>query len=318
MPFHGYDFIGDIHGHATALERLLEKMGYRPSGAAWIHPERKAFFLGDLIDRGPRIRRVLEIVRAMVSCGAAHCLMGNHEYNALAWATPDGRGGHLRSHGFVHHAQHRATLEAFHGQESLWANHLSWIRTLPLWARPEQFPDTPPFRAVHAAWIPDRLATLGEAYDPAKGCDQGFLTRTHERDTALHHALEDVLKGPEARLPPGMSVPDKEGHARTRARLRWWVPRESATDEAALFLVPDSRLEELRAAPRLNLPSFSRPGQDDPPVFFGHYWMPGTPRLITPRACCLDWSVAAGGVLCAYRWDGEQELEGSRLVWVEP
>jgi hypothetical protein len=29
-----YDFIGDIHGHADALERLLRQLGYSPQKGA--------------------------------------------------------------------------------------------------------------------------------------------------------------------------------------------------------------------------------------------------------------------------------------------
>jgi hypothetical protein len=47
-----------------------------------------AVFLGDIIDRGPRIREALHIVHDMVEAGQALCIMGNHEFNALGWATP--------------------------------------------------------------------------------------------------------------------------------------------------------------------------------------------------------------------------------------
>jgi hypothetical protein len=45
-------------------------------------------FLGDIIDRGPRIREALHIVHDMVEAGQALCIMGNHEFNALGWVTP--------------------------------------------------------------------------------------------------------------------------------------------------------------------------------------------------------------------------------------
>ena len=48
-----YDLIGDIHGHADALEGLLLKMGYARKCGAFTHPERQAIFLGDFLDRGP-------------------------------------------------------------------------------------------------------------------------------------------------------------------------------------------------------------------------------------------------------------------------
>ncbi len=64
-----YDFIGDIHGHADKLEALLEKMGYSKKDGVYQHSTRKAFFVGDYIDRGPKIREPLEIVRGMIENG---------------------------------------------------------------------------------------------------------------------------------------------------------------------------------------------------------------------------------------------------------
>ncbi len=83
-----FDIIGDIHGCATELEQLLEKLGYgvtldesegdrRYSVTA---PEgRRVIFLGDLVDRGPRVPDVLRIAKSMVDDGIARCVLGNHE-----------------------------------------------------------------------------------------------------------------------------------------------------------------------------------------------------------------------------------------------
>ena len=49
-----YDIIGDVHGQAGKLEALLEAMGYRNHSGAYRHPSRKAIFVGDFVDRGPR------------------------------------------------------------------------------------------------------------------------------------------------------------------------------------------------------------------------------------------------------------------------
>jgi len=85
-----YDVIGDIHGHADKLEQLLGRLGYSAKGRSFRAPQgRQAVFLGDLIDRGPQQLRVLEIVREMVEAGDALCIMGNHEFNAVAYVTPD-------------------------------------------------------------------------------------------------------------------------------------------------------------------------------------------------------------------------------------
>jgi hypothetical protein len=88
-----YDLIGDIHGHADALERLLKQLGYARQKGVYGHPDRRAIFLGDFIDRGPKIRETLEIVRPMVESGTALSVMGNHELNALAFNTTEPKLG---------------------------------------------------------------------------------------------------------------------------------------------------------------------------------------------------------------------------------
>jgi protein phosphatase len=85
---HGpFDLIGDIHGCADELEELLGTLGYAPDETGvWRHPEaRKAVFLGDLVDRGPRVPDVLRIVMGMVKAGAALCVPGNHDEKLLRW-----------------------------------------------------------------------------------------------------------------------------------------------------------------------------------------------------------------------------------------
>ena len=72
-----YDLIGDIHGHASELVKLLAALGYSKQKGVYKHPERQAIFLGDFIDRGPQIRETLEIVRPMIDSGCALSVMGN-------------------------------------------------------------------------------------------------------------------------------------------------------------------------------------------------------------------------------------------------
>jgi hypothetical protein len=52
-------------------------------------------------------------------------------------------------------------------------------------------------------------------------------------------------------------------------------------------------------------------------VFLGHYWLSAErPTILADNVACLDFSVAKGGFLCAYRWDGEQQLSNDSFVWV--
>ena len=110
----GYDIIGDVHGCATALEDLLTDLGYQPNdwtGAYW-HPDRRAVFVGDLVDRGRDQLRVLELVKLMVDGGSAHIVMGNHEFNAIGYATErSGLGGHLPAR--TQREEHRAASRSF-------------------------------------------------------------------------------------------------------------------------------------------------------------------------------------------------------------
>ena len=96
-----YDIIGDIHGNSEKLTHLLHKLGYRHHLSAWRHPDRSAIFVGDFIDRGPGQLETIRIVRAMLDAGTASAVMGNHEFNAIAWYMPDpeGDGLHLRRAG---------------------------------------------------------------------------------------------------------------------------------------------------------------------------------------------------------------------------
>jgi len=87
---HGpFDVIGDVHGCAAELEELLGLLGYELEGEregdvlggpVYSHPAgRRAVFLGDLVDRGPRILDAVRIARNMVDRGSALALPGNHD-----------------------------------------------------------------------------------------------------------------------------------------------------------------------------------------------------------------------------------------------
>ena len=86
---HGpFDIIGDVHGCCDELVDLLHKLGYQMEetggGPGARHPEgRQAVFLGDLVDRGPKIPEVLKLVMGMAAAGSALCVPGNHDAKLL-------------------------------------------------------------------------------------------------------------------------------------------------------------------------------------------------------------------------------------------
>ncbi|MGD0686397.1 MAG: polynucleotide kinase-phosphatase [Streptosporangiaceae bacterium] len=84
-----FDVIGDVHGCRAELELLLAELGYEISRdgagrAAGAHrDDRRAVFVGDLVDRGPDTTGVLRLVMGMVAAGDAFCVPGNHEAKLL-------------------------------------------------------------------------------------------------------------------------------------------------------------------------------------------------------------------------------------------
>ncbi len=86
-----FDIIGDVHGCCDELEDLLTQLGYEvvanlpgapglASGPVYAHPAgRKAVFVGDLVDRGPRVLDTVRLVRNMIMHGSALCVPGNHD-----------------------------------------------------------------------------------------------------------------------------------------------------------------------------------------------------------------------------------------------
>lgn len=156
-----YDLIGDIHGHASELEALLAKMDYVEKGGVWQHPERKVIFLGDFVDRGPEQVETVTIARKMVENGQALTVMGNHEFNAVAWATedPQNPGDFLRPHTDKNRGQHQAFLEQVGEGSEQHRSMIEWFKTLPVYL------DLPNFRVVHACWHSEQLTAINKYTD---------------------------------------------------------------------------------------------------------------------------------------------------------
>ena len=304
-----YDLIGDIHGYADELVELLDTLGYQNRQGVYRHPERQVIFLGDFIDRGPKIRQVLEIVRPMIDEGKALAVMGNHELNALAYDTedPDAPGQYLRRHSPKNEKQRRKTGEQLKPDELV--TYLEWFRTLPMWL------DLDGLRVVHACWDEQAISTITQAFDGQRKITNAFLQSACKKVDPLFAQVEIVLKGKEAALPQGMSFNDIDGYVRTEIRTRWYLSPQGQTYRSYALQtdeIPcDMNLEESVIAKAVPYPTTAKP------VFVGHYWLSAQrPELLSDNVACLDYSVAKGGFLCAYRWHGEQKLTNENFVWV--
>ncbi|OBI45653.1 metallophosphatase [Mycobacterium kyorinense] len=323
----GYDVIGDVHGCAIQLEALLVELGYKPAGVTgeYRHPRRQAIFVGDLIDRGDEQLRVLQLVKRMVDAGSARIVMGNHEFNAIAYHTewPHGSGKFLRAHddpesrrSEKNTKQHQAFLDQFRGGDR--RSYLEWFKTMPLWL------DLGGLRVVHACWHDDSIGLVEQRC----GSNVPFTETEHlvsasTPEDPLYRAVETLLKGPEISL-VNHGQPkyyDKDGFIRGNARVRWWNSTARTLRDIAEM---EGRFTTVSGGPYPQLPeaelgdgdhSYVYTGQV--PVVYGHYWRQGSPKHRhdwTDYTACVDFSAVKGGSLTAYRWSGEKQIRPDRYV----
>ena len=323
------DFIGDIHGHCDELRMLLKKLGYEESSGAFRYPggERTVVFLGDYVDRGPKVRETFRLVRAMRDAGSAVALLGNHEFNMLSFWQKNGAGGghclhskdcYLREHSFNKVAIHSRTVSDFVGRRQEFLELLEFAKTLPLYL------ETDAFHAQHACFDYNAVETLrGEGITClADGNFDELIARANDEeqefDDSLFVPISTLVKGPEMNLPVGEHFTDAEGVRRVKTRIAWWLDPKAATFRELSFQPGVSMDVVAEVSPEVRARNFY--GEKERPVFFGHYWLTGIPKLIRGNVCCLDFSVAGyrgDGRLVAYRFDGEQVLDERKFVWVE-
>ena len=246
----------------------------------------------------------------MVERGDGIALMGNHEYNAIAWFTPrpDRPDLTCRRHTAIRRDLIAPTLESIGERIPYW---LEWMRSLPMWLESDRL------RAVHACWNDKAIETITDLLQPTQGIlDRRSMQLTCEPGSASFRAVEQLLKGEQIRLPDDIVMTDPEGSPRHHIRARWFEsPRNRTYRDYAMtadqgfpdVLIPDEAVPE----------DFVPYGPGERPVFVGHYWMKGDrPRRMASNVACLDWSVARGGPLVAYRFDGEAEIDEERFVAV--
>ncbi len=297
------DFIGDIHGYADKLRQLLLKMEYGVKGKGYRHSSRKVVFVGDFIDRGPHNPAVVEIARAMVEAGDAFAVCGNHEHNAIGFNTLV-KNGYLRPHTVKNFKQHSTTLLQYHGNQKGYDDAIAWFKTLPLFIEQESF------RAVHATYDDRSIKTLKRLTGNGVLSDDQYLELVN-KDSELYKAVEITCKGKEIALPEGQSFLDKDGTERFDIRLKWWLDTQK-TSIKNLSIIEDIEIDENKFLQTES--DYYK--EEEKPIFFGHYWLKGEPNLYRNNVCCLDYSVAKDGYLCAYRFNGEEELSNDNLVFI--
>lgn len=195
-------FIGDVQGCAEELREILGRARAR-FGESF-----EAWFVGDLVNRGPESLRVLEIVHALVEKGRARYVLGNHEAGLLA------AGMGLRPL-----RPPDTMVEVLDAPEaSFW---IEWIRRRPLvedGALGEK-----PFVMVHAAAHPDWA--LPELLARARGVEKRL------GDPNLKAVMRFLTSDREA--DPDRDLLDRLIHCRSVAGGARWSREEPARPEEA-------------------------------------------------------------------------------------
>ena len=277
----GYDIIGDIHGHYDELITLLTGMKYRKKDEVYVHPEgRLPIFVGDLIDRGPKIRETIEFVKNMVDNKLALCIAGNHEYNAVNfWKLTKNSTGYYRKHCRANIIQHFATIKAFQNRDEEWETYLKWMENLPIIIEMDNF------RVVHASYHPSVLKMVNKISQISKNPNYLIQSLSREGDDADWHVddkltvqdiTEKVLKGTETKLPDGIHFYDKDKTKRTKARIKWWLKPQNNTYNNYLEPLAGQQaiLKDMPVDVNL-IDSYYLDGysENEKPVYFGHYWL---------------------------------------------
>jgi len=329
------DLFGDIHGCYQPLLCLLERLGYHrimldpveQEGArfTYAHPDaRLAIFVGDLIDRGPQVREVVQLVQSMVESGHALMVLGNHEYNAIAFA--DEVEAHLSLMAEAELSQDQlvleasplprrlqrlmsATLEQFFGHEQEWRERCEWFRGLPLFLEGETF------RVVHACWDSELIDQLRRDY-PYYRLDAQFYKASRVKGSFEAQVVDRLTRGTNMPLPAGVELKGRDGFIRRFFRTKFWSEQPQTYGDVVFQPDPlpyDLVDHPIKADEQQQLVHYPC---DALPVFFGHYWLKGRPRPLLDNVACLDYSAVNYGRLTAYTYSGESSLREENFVWV--
>lgn len=245
--------IGDLQGCGDALARLLSAAGFDPA-------RERAWFCGDLVNRGPESLATLRQVRALGN--AAVCVLGNHDLHLLAVAAGARQ---------AHRSDTLHEVLAAPDRNDL----IDWLRHRPL-AHAEAGA-----LLVHAGVLPQWSAArtmelAAEVEQALQGTRwQAFLRDMYGNEPA---SWDDALRGI-ARLRVVVNA---------LTRMRFVLPdgtMEFATKEGA------------GAAPAGHLPWFDVPNRrtSESTVVFGHWSTLGL--LLRPNLIGLDTGCVWGGRL---------------------
>jgi hypothetical protein len=300
-----YDIIGDVHGHAALLKKLLLKMGYRKGENGYFHSERKAIFVGDFINRGPEIRKTIRIIRTMEENNNALAILGNHEINAIVFHLKDKGGKPLVKEPRKTYLSLFKTINEFLAFPDELKGHLRWMRRLPL------FLELGDIRIVHACWSVTAINAVKYALNEERSKKSIFREYYKNPKSELSKSISVLTKGIDFEMPGDLKVINNKGVAPRSFRLSWW---ENPLGKTFYEMSFESKFELPEyTIPEEIIPSTFAYSENEPIVFFGHYCRANGPHIIKTNLCCVDSCVPGAKTLTAYSWNGEKVLSFKNL-----
>ncbi len=154
------------------------------------------------------------------------------------------RPHHAPKYGDKNFQQHKAFLNEVIGMP-LHKEIIDWFLTLPLWL------DLPGLRVVHACWHQRFMDFLAPKLAPGHRLTSDLMVEASrepddesvkdDAEPSVFKAVEALTKGIEIPLPKPHSFKDKDGHERSRVRVRWWDQNAVTYKRTAMLLDDEAR-----------------------------------------------------------------------------
>jgi bis(5'-nucleosyl)-tetraphosphatase (symmetrical) len=259
--------IGDVQGCHDELRALLAKLGFKAD-------RDRLWFVGDLVNRGPKSLETLRYVRALAE--NAVVVLGNHDLHLLALAC-----------GSEHRLREGDTLEdvlAAPDRSAL----LEWLLSRPLAYRDERSGDL----MVHAGVLPTWSAAQAVAL-------AGEVTLALQRDPAAFFAQMYGNK-------PDRWQDSLEGAERWRVTVNALTRLRFCTASGRMNLTLKGTPGDAHA-PWTPWYAVPRRASRDTRIVFGHWSTLGFMRAHGVLA--LDTGCVWGGALSAFELDGDPQAE---------
>ena len=170
---------------------------------------------------------------------------------------------------------------------------------------------------IHACWDEKSIEWVKPYLNLDNTLKNEFYPESAQKGTDLFYVVDRLLKGVEVELPKPYSFHDKDGKERHHIRVKWWG--DALTSYRELAFGNDEKTQESFPSDPVSsdvyIPFYN---ENSKPVFFGHYWMTGEPKLQKDNVCCVDYSAGKGGNLVCYKFENPKDcgqLNRDNFLW---